>query len=477
MRDRNDNARELHKITKSQQYFDYDQFDDEQDLIYSEDLTNHSVSMRHHNDLKLSDFLNSQSGGEFDYEFGDDQDEALQIALELSYNAQAYPATRTSMKVMSKMKKKKMKRRSKGCDFESYWTAMQQSTKQMEKTAKRRLRKMRKIDTAEDDFTEMVPSAPQKHLEFQVTLSLEKHSEYEVIDDSHEYTVKQSGSYPYRLSRGRVMRVNKPVLDIPLKLRNFKLIQCSIKCLEDGQEAKFQESSYQYIAENRGDVYIPIYSCLYESAYKSRSFEWTFNKLQNVKLKEMVSKLISCYAQNEEESPVFPPISVMMNKLKFDECHKPYYHLLPLSMRVSRVMMEYIPIRHILEGILIPLVGYDEMYYLSMNLKVPYPVGQSGGQCYFGNGQIEWVDENSIFSDMEHPVSGNSMEFSPSVDEFANDEATGLSEAQQSTYDSLIDMGFDQSDCRSIAEVFGGNLLGAINHILQGNYSDYDSSS
>merc|ERR1712130_309210 len=226
----------------------------------------------------------------------------------------------------------------------------------------------------------------------------EQHSEYEVNDDSHEYTVKQSGpSTPWRLSRGRVMRVHKPVLDIPLKLQNFKLIQCSIKCLEDGQEAKSQESSYQYIAENRSDVYIPIYSCLYESAYKSRSFEWTFNKLQNVKLKKMVSKLISCYAQNEEQSPVFPPISVMMNKLKFDECHKPYYHLLPLSMRVSRVMMEYIPIRHILKGILIPLVGYEE----------------NAGDCSFG----EYMKfrcskdyDSYVFQGTKHPISVKSEE-------------------------------------------------------------------
>ena len=42
-----------------------------------------------------------------------------------------------------------------------------------------------------------------------------------------------------------------------------------------------------------------------------------------------------------------------------------------------------------------------------------------------------------------------------------------LSEAQQSTYDSLIGMGFSSGKCTEVAQVFGANLQGAINHLLQ----------
>ena len=44
-----------------------------------------------------------------------------------------------------------------------------------------------------------------------------------------------------------------------------------------------------------------------------------------------------------------------------------------------------------------------------------------------------------------------------------------LSEAQQSTYDSLIAMGFSSGRCTEVAQLFGANLQGAINHLLQSN--------
>ena len=59
----------------------------------------------------------------------------------------------------------------------------------------------------------------------------------------------------------------------------------------------------------------------------------------------------------------------------------------------------------------------------------------------------------------------------PSIDDDRNQEATELSEAQQSTHDSLMAMGFEEGDCRSTAQTFGPNVQGAIDHILQGGSS------
>ena len=79
------------------------------------------------------------------------------------------------------------------------------------------------------------------------------------------------------------------------------------------------------------------------------------------------------------------------------------------------------------------------------------------------------VGETTQINMIDHDDTGEQFDVesdstNPSVDNDANQETA----AQQSTYNSLIAMGFEESDCRSTAEEFGANLQGAINHIFQG---------
>ena len=50
--------------------------------------------------------------------------------------------------------------------------------------------------------------------------------------------------------------------------------------------------------------------------------------------------------------------------LKLNECHEPYFNLLPLSCKLSRLLFNYLPSNDILCQVLIPLIGYDLFYYI-----------------------------------------------------------------------------------------------------------------
>eukprot|EP01083_Nonionella_stella_P064505 168175_1 len=52
----------------------------------------------------------------------------------------------------------------------------------------------------------------------------------------------------------------------------------------------------------------------------------------------------------------------MEDNLMFSKCHEPYYNVLPLSFKLSRVLTDFIPVRHIVKRILIPYVGYNLMH-------------------------------------------------------------------------------------------------------------------
>merc|ERR1712130_894291 len=97
----------------------------------------------------------------------------------------------------------------------------------------------------------------------------------------------------------------------------------------------------------------------------------------------------------------------VMKKLKFDDRHEPYFNLLPLSFRLSRLMREYLN-RQIVDNVLIPYVGYNEMSYITMKAQVKY---QQNGVEEKGAGDdelfCEWgktVQRKYIFERTGNPV-------------------------------------------------------------------------
>merc|ERR1712154_55487 len=52
------------------------------------------------------------------------------------------------------------------------------------------------------------------------------------------------------------------------------------------------------------------------------------------------------------------------DNLKINECHEPFFNLLPSSCQLSRFLYQYIPSHDVLCNVLIPFIGYDRFHYV-----------------------------------------------------------------------------------------------------------------
>jgi len=153
---------------------------------------------------------------------------------------------------------------------------------------------------------------------------------------------------------------------VPLRLRNFKMMHCSLKCSDLDSHRGFEHD----IAV-RDDVFFPLFSCEFESAYKARQFRSTFDILQNRTLKQVVARLITAECAGGQKH--FPSERELTGKVEFDECHEPYYNLLPLScVKLSVLLRAYIPVQQIVDSVLIPYVGYNGMHCVFLNARIEY---------------------------------------------------------------------------------------------------------
>ena len=189
--------------------------------------------------------------------------------------------------------------------------------------------------------------------------------------------------------------------DVPMKLKNFKLSQC---------EMRIQDKTYTFISDLDDDaIFIPLVSCPFESVYKASVYPMTYRSLKNKTVKRMVSRLITMTMDREDAEDMgmgIPTEQELADNLRFRECHHPFYNLLPLSFKVSRLMMDYIPIRHVIKKILVPFVGYNQMHYLRMELDIKYQSESSHDLCFVDDELfMEQVEEQKeyIFDGTKEP--------------------------------------------------------------------------
>eukprot|EP01084_Bolivina_argentea_P281180 481052_1 len=187
----------------------------------------------------------------------------------------------------------------------------------------------------------------QHSLRFSVIMTLDQHTEYAFL-----------------LNNIRMKKNNDAVLmEVPMKLKNFSVKECSIMIHDMN---RYTDKLYHFTAPEDEEIYTPIYSCPFESVYNADVYPKTYVLLQNYHLKKVVKKcMMACFGSNEN-------INIAMDKLQFGECHEPYYNLLPLSFKLSRLLVEFIPVRHIVKRILIPYVGYNKLHYIKMETVINF---------------------------------------------------------------------------------------------------------
>jgi len=353
-------------------------------------------------------------------------DEALQTALHLSYQNCKSPRKKPRIQ-----RSKYTKRTCKNDDFESYWTECQESVRRLKKIQKRRATKLKKAqDSGVEAVTAAIDCGPQKLVEFEVTLSLEQHIEYtfkearapsfqpemvyRTVRPANDYFLRQR--LHQRAANRAFYQPNPPfsklyksdINDVPMKLKNFRLLHCALKC-KDLDDENTESVSFEYLLPDKDDsmardVFLPIYSCPYPSAYTSKTFPYCYNLLQNTTIKQVVARMIT-EDHITEDSP-YPSVNEVARKLTFSECHDPHCNLLPLSFKVSRLMMDYLPIRHILKRVLIPYLGYNKMHYLSMTVRVRVP--ETSADLFGGTRGKDWLAKKGrrqdLFIGTKHPV-------------------------------------------------------------------------
>eukprot|EP01084_Bolivina_argentea_P201430 344315_1 len=273
-------------------------------------------------------------------------------------------------------KKKQLKNKHKN-DFAMYWSMMPKIKQYQPKNYPLELNLSNHLHsntyTYELDIISNRIKKQYKHcINIEMTVILEQISEYIFMN---ELTIAP-----------------KEIMNDCMKMKNMIFKQCSIK-IENANQNKityikpntikssltqpniaqigkeyFEPISFDIIPyrKDNSDVYIPIYIQLFDTfMYRNTvsHFKFDYN-----------SELVQCW----KNKPLFDAVKQcfwslfdgnIKDEIKFcfiDE-HYPICNLLPLSCELKRLLFDYIPSLDILNGCVIPYVGYNLFYYIRMN--------------------------------------------------------------------------------------------------------------
>eukprot|EP01083_Nonionella_stella_P140330 430155_1 len=229
-----------------------------------------------------------------------------------------------------------------------------------------------------DPNIERIPNSIIKEFITKSTVNIDEYVTVKETTDDIEYrhslsfgiliSAHQSIEYDFLQNNAHMIGSHTEVLtDVPMKLKNFILSQCTVHIHDNDTN---QNETYNFISPVENNIYLPIYSCPYASIYSANAYPKTFDMLKNYQLKQFVMRCIkSCVGNNTFNRDT---MGTIQENLLFSECHEPYYNLLPLSFKLSRILTDFIPVRHIVKRILIPYVGYNVMHYVSMECDIVF---------------------------------------------------------------------------------------------------------
>jgi len=130
---------------------------------------------------------------------------------------------------------------------------------------------------------------------------------------------------------------------VPMKLTNLVLHECQIEIVEHDTQRRSLRRYTQHDPEAlKAMIYVPIYGCAFDFIYRWFALKEPASPLQLSN--NVLRALVSWFVRYSDHTIC---ANSLLSSLQFAECHEPYYHCLPTTFKLSRILIRFIPVMHI----------------------------------------------------------------------------------------------------------------------------------